>query len=62
VQDKDLPVFGRAALLRRPRDQGRAAALPYQKGEDDCLAPNEARRVFNFELRRWQIILRHYET
>jgi hypothetical protein len=31
AQDKIL--HGRAALLRRPRVQGRAAALPYQEGE-----------------------------
>jgi hypothetical protein len=38
VQDKNLHVFGRAALLRRPRFQGRVAALPYQEGEDFCHA------------------------
>jgi len=27
-----MTFFGRAALLRRPRIQGRAAALPYQEG------------------------------
>jgi hypothetical protein len=36
VQDKNLHVIGRAALLRRPRVQGRAAALPCQDGEDLC--------------------------
>jgi hypothetical protein len=30
LTDENLHVFGRAALLRRPRVQGRAAALPYQ--------------------------------
>ena len=39
VQDKILRVFGRAALLRRPRIQGRAAALPYREGEEICPAP-----------------------
>ena len=39
VQDKILRVFGWAALLRRPRIQGRAAALPYREGEENCLAP-----------------------
>jgi hypothetical protein len=39
MRDKNLYVFGRAALLRRPRVQGRAAALPYQEGEDFCHAP-----------------------
>ena len=39
AQDKNLHVFGRAALLRRPRIQGRAAALPYQEGEEFCPAP-----------------------
>jgi hypothetical protein len=34
-----LPVFGRAALPRRPRIQGRAAALPYHNGEDFCPPP-----------------------
>jgi hypothetical protein len=34
-----LRITGRAALLRRPRIQGRAAALPYQEGEDFCPAP-----------------------
>jgi hypothetical protein len=29
--DRNLHEFGRAALLRRPRIQGRAAALPYQE-------------------------------
>jgi len=29
----------RAALLRRPGIQGRAAALPYQEGEDFCHGP-----------------------
>ena len=39
AHDKNLHVVGRAALLRRPRIQGRAAALPCQKGEDLCPAP-----------------------
>jgi hypothetical protein len=39
VQAKNLHVFGRAALLRRPRVQGRAAALPYQEGKDLRPAP-----------------------
>ena len=30
---------GWAALLRRPRVQGRAAALPHREGEDSCHAP-----------------------
>jgi hypothetical protein len=38
VRDKNPHVFGRAALLRRPRIQGRAAALPYQENEDFCHA------------------------
>ena len=38
-QDENLHVVGRAALLRRPRIQGRAAALPYQEGEKSCRAP-----------------------
>jgi hypothetical protein len=29
VQDKILHLFGRAALLRRPRIQGRATCLPH---------------------------------
>jgi hypothetical protein len=37
--DKNLDVAGRAALLRRPRIQGRAAALPYHDGEGFCPAP-----------------------
>jgi hypothetical protein len=37
VQDKNLHVFGRAVLLRRPRIQGRAAALPCQEGEDSFM-------------------------
>jgi hypothetical protein len=39
VRDRNLHVFGGAALLRRPKVQGRAAALPYQEGEDLCYAP-----------------------
>jgi hypothetical protein len=39
VHDKNLHVSGRAALLRRPRIQGRAAALPYQESEDFRPAP-----------------------
>jgi hypothetical protein len=39
AHDKNLHAFGRAALLRRPRVQGRAAALPYQEGGDLCPAP-----------------------
>jgi len=39
VQDRFLRLSGRAALLRRPRIQGRAAALPYQQGEEFCRAP-----------------------
>jgi hypothetical protein len=39
VQDNNPHVFGRAALLRRPEDQGRAAALPYQEGEGFFHAP-----------------------
>ena len=39
MQDKNLHVVGRAALLRRPIVQGRAAALPYQEGVDFCHAP-----------------------
>jgi hypothetical protein len=39
VQDKNFHVVGRAALLRCPRFQGRAAALPHQEGEDFCHAP-----------------------
>jgi hypothetical protein len=31
-----IRVFGRAALLRRPRIQGRAAPLPYREGEEIC--------------------------
>ena len=42
LQDKNLHFFGRAALLRRPKLQGRAAALPYQEGEDSCHAPSHA--------------------
>jgi len=34
VQDKILRLFGRTALLRRPRIQGRAAALPYREREE----------------------------
>ena len=34
VQDRILHVLGRAALPRRPRIQGRAAALPYRDGEE----------------------------
>jgi hypothetical protein len=41
VQDKNLHVFGRAALLRRPRIQGRAAALPYLEDEDFRPAPGQ---------------------
>jgi hypothetical protein len=39
VQDKNLHDAGRAALLRRPRIQVRAAALLYQEDEDFCHAP-----------------------
>jgi hypothetical protein len=39
VQDKILRFFGRAALLRRPRIQARAAALPYREGEEIGPAP-----------------------
>ena len=39
AQDRILRVFGRAALLRRPRIQGGAAALPYREGEEICPAP-----------------------
>ena len=39
AQDKNLHIFGRAALPRRPGIQGRAAALPYHDGEDSCPAP-----------------------
>jgi hypothetical protein len=39
VQDGFLRLSGRAALLRRPRIQGRAAALPYQSGGEFCAAP-----------------------
>jgi hypothetical protein len=46
TQDKNPHVFGRAALLRRPRIQGRAAALPYQESEDSCHAPS--RRLFHW--------------
>jgi hypothetical protein len=44
-----LHFFGSAALLRRPRIQGRAAALPCQEGEDFCPAPGSALRP-NFAL------------
>jgi len=46
AQDKVLHVFGRAALLRRPRIQGRAAALPYLEGEE-TLRPRPAGRSFS---------------
>jgi hypothetical protein len=36
MHGKDLHIVGRAALLRRPRIQGRAAALPCQEGKDFC--------------------------
>jgi hypothetical protein len=39
VQDKHLHVAGGAALLRLPRIQGRAAALPYLEGVDFLLRP-----------------------
>jgi hypothetical protein len=39
LHDKNLHLFGRAALPRRPRIQGRAATLPCQQGEDYCHAP-----------------------
>jgi hypothetical protein len=39
MQDKNLHVAGRAALLRRPSIQGRAAALPCLEGEDVRPAP-----------------------
>jgi hypothetical protein len=39
AHDKNLHVVGRAALVRRPRIQGRAATLPYQEVEDFCPAP-----------------------
>jgi len=42
AHDKNLHVVGRAALLRRPRVQGRAAALPYQEDEDSCPAPSSS--------------------
>jgi hypothetical protein len=32
VQDNNLHVFGKEALVRRPRIQGRAAALPWMEG------------------------------
>jgi hypothetical protein len=41
AHDKNLHVYGGAALLRRPTIQGRAAALPYLEGEDFRPAPNE---------------------
>jgi hypothetical protein len=43
VQDKNLHDAGRAALLRRPRIQGGAAALPCQEDEDFCHAPIQSR-------------------
>jgi hypothetical protein len=36
---ENLHVFGRVALLRGPKIQGRAAALPYQVGDDFVHAP-----------------------
>ena len=36
----DAKVLGRAALLRGPRIQGRAAALPCRNGEEFCPAPD----------------------
>jgi len=39
AQDRNLRILGRAALLRRPRIQGRAAALPYREAEEICPAP-----------------------
>jgi hypothetical protein len=39
LRDKNLYIFGRAALPRRPRIQGRAAALPYRESEGFCRAP-----------------------
>jgi hypothetical protein len=48
VYDKDLHIFGRAALLRRPRIQSRAAALPCQEGEDFCHAPRAASGLMAF--------------
>jgi hypothetical protein len=52
VQDKNVHVFGGAALLRRPRVQGRAAALPYQEGEDFCPAP------WSVDWRVWLVLRR----
>jgi len=37
--EKNLRIVGKAAPLRRPKIQGRAAALPYREGEDFCPAP-----------------------
>jgi hypothetical protein len=34
THEENLHIFGRAALPRRPRIQGRAAALPYHDGKD----------------------------
>jgi hypothetical protein len=60
----------RAALLRRPRIQGRAAALPYQQGEEFRRAPLIPHPIpillhFPFDKRRlkaklitlWQVLL-----
>jgi len=47
VQDKILRFFGRAALLRRPRIQGRAAALPTGKAKKSVLRPLVLNFVFH---------------
>ena len=57
AQDENLRVFGRAALPRRPRIQGRAAALPYQDGEDFCPAPPAQTDGFSFADRRRRVNL-----
>ena len=57
AHDKNLHVFGRAALPGRPRFQGRAAALPYHDGEDSWPAPlseKHGRKELQFRA-RWSI-------
>jgi len=59
AHDKNLHDFGRAALLRRPRVQGRAAALPYHESEDFCPAPKvrHPAKMILPAVWRWGILL-----